>query len=97
MAFSNTSRDLISRWFVGSSRTSKFTGCDKIQASSTRDFSPPDKTEIFFSTSSPENKKDPKRDLIKPIEALGTRPSTSCRIVFLGSNTSKEFCEKYPN
>ena len=65
-----------------------------MQAKMTRDFSPPDKTEIFFSTSSPENKKAPNKLLIVPKLEFGTRDSTSCKIVLFGSSTSNEFCEK---
>ena len=60
-------------------------------AKTTRDFSPPDKTEIFFSTSSPENKNAPNKLRTLPRVACGTRDSISSSTVFLGSKTSNEF------
>ena len=45
----------MSKWFVGSSSIRKLMGLANREANITRLFSPPDRIEIFFSTSSPEN------------------------------------------
>ena len=50
-----------SRWFVGSSSTRKFGGSSSMRAITRRDFSPPERARILFSTSSPENWKAPEQ------------------------------------
>ena len=56
-AFSSTSREFMSRWFVGSSRMSRFIFDSISRARVSRAFSPPLRTETFFEMSSPLNRK----------------------------------------
>ena len=50
------SRAAMSRWFVGSSRSSRFAGRIPSSASSSRDRSPPDSDRTSLNTSSPRNR-----------------------------------------
>ncbi len=54
-AASRASQESMSRWFVGSSRISRFTGVARSLPRRTLLFSPPDRTPIFFKAESPSN------------------------------------------
>ena len=71
----------MSRWLVGSSSTRKFGGSNNMIAIASRAFSPPDSTRHFFSTSSPENPKQPASVRSVPCPACGNESSSDWKIV----------------
>ena len=82
------SRDLMSRWLVGSSSTRKLTGRASRVARTTRLFSPPERFSTRFSTASPWNRNAPSRFRITPIFARGIASCTVSNTVCLGSRIS---------
>ncbi|MBK7977856.1 MAG: hypothetical protein IPK07_32935 [Deltaproteobacteria bacterium] len=72
------SADSVSRWLVGSSRSRKFPGATRIFASATRAFSPPERTPIDLSTSSPRKRKAPRMPRTCAGLIDGTTVLTSC-------------------
>ena len=75
------SRAGMSRWFVGSSRSSRFEGWMPRMASSSRERSPPDSARTSLSTSSPRNRKRARYERASPSVTGMTAVSASSTVV----------------
>src|SRR6267154_1154730 len=84
----------MSRWLVGSSSTRKFGGSNSIFAITSRAFSPPDSTRHLFSTSSPENPKQPASARSEPCPACGNASSSDSNTVRSPSRRSMACCAR---
>ena len=92
----STSFDCISRWLVGSSSISRFTGSSSSLIIANLLLSPPLSTFTYFSEVSPPNMNEPRRSLIfNRISPVATRSMVS-NIVRFSSRSCAWFCAKYP-
>ncbi|MNS75651.1 hypothetical protein D3C72_1091770 [compost metagenome] len=67
----------MSRWLVGSSSSRRLTGFAMMRAITTRVFSPPESTPIFFSQSSLLKSNEPRMLCTAPRDALGATSATA--------------------
>ena len=72
----------------------KLAGRSSMQTSATRERSPPESTPTFLNTSSPRNKKHPKRLRASGAFSREAADSAHSRTVMFGSSSSAWFCEK---
>ncbi len=86
--------EYMSKWFVGSSSSSKFASVPMIFPSITRLRSPPESTEIFFSAKSPENIIVPQMLLVSAIPIFKLTEAISSMMVALVLSRSMLVCPK---
>jgi hypothetical protein len=93
-ASSSTSFESRSRWFVGSSSTRRLAGCRSILRRASLERSPPDSTRTGFSTSSPRNRKAPRRLRTPGRRLVGQAAAASSSTVLDSSSESATSWEK---